>query len=395
MFLIAQLHNTILTICLIALLVIFLGLLMKKFRQPYIIAYMLIGIILGRQGIQVFENPNTIEILGEIGIIVLLFFIGMEISLPKFLRRWKLALIGTLLQITLSVMITLALGYFMAWDPIRSIILGFIISLSSSAIIIKMLQDKGLIKTGIGNNVLIILLTQDILIVPLIIITGFLSGQPEDLALILLKLAGGVFVILTLVYIYVKKEIALPFAESIKDDHEMQVFTALFFCFGGAMITELFGLSAALGAFIGGMVIHTAKSTRWIFNAMHSFRIFFVGLFFVSIGLQIELEFIIDNIWRILLVIAAVYITNHLLNSLILKVFASSWKEAIVGGALLAQIGELSFLINSVAYHNGIFDHTSYQFAVTIISLTLFISPFWITGTEKIIGKLGPHLDSN
>lgn len=141
-------------------------------------------------------------------------------------------------------------------------------------------------------------------------------------------LAGGLVIVVALVYIYYKKTIALPFSKTIEKDRELQVFLAIFFCFGGALSASIFGLSPALGAFVGGMIVHASRATHWIYNTLDSFRILFVAIFFISIGLQIDFYFIYENLTAITIVIIAVYLTNHLINSMILRLFSSPWKEA-------------------------------------------------------------------
>lgn len=370
---------------LLAILAILIGLLLKKMKQPYIIGYILIGVVLGEQGLGMIEDKESIHHLGEIGIILLMFFIGMEISLPELVKRWKIAVFGTLIQVGLSVLIIYAIGYFADWKLARSIVLGFVIALSSSAVIIKLLEDKQLIDSPIGKNVLSILLTQDIIVVPLLIITSFLGGTSEPTGNIILMIGGGMLIIAVLVYIYFKQTVKLPFSKSIKNDHEFQVFVAIFFCFGGALLASLFGLSPALGAFVGGMIMHAAKSTKWIHNTLHAFRVLFVAFFFISIGLQIDFTFIYQNAFLIAIILFFVYITNHLINAFILRLFSLTWREALLGGALLAQIGELSFLLSSSAFHLDIIGQYGYQFTISLISLTLIISPFWILITEKLI----------
>ncbi len=400
MFLAAKLDPTVTFVSILAILIIFLGLILKRFNQPYIIGYILVGALLGEHGIGLIKDPEAIHDLGEIGIILLLFFIGMEISLPELVKQWKLAVIGTLLQVGISVLIVVGIGHFLSWNIERSIILGFVIALSSSAVIIKIIQDKNLITTRIGKNVLSILLMQDIIIVPLLILTSIIGGKEEPIENIILMIIGGVLVMAILIYIYIKRSIKLPFANKIENDHELQVFAAILLCFGGALLASLFGLSPALGAFVGGMVMHVSKTTVWIYDTLHSFRVLFVALFFVSIGLQLDFEFIYENYIPIVIFLFAVYITNHLVNSFILKLFSCKWHEAILGGALLAQIGELSFLISSSAFSLDIMESFGYKFTISLISLTLLISPFYISITERILKirqkkkilRLGGHL---
>ncbi|WP_372747078.1 cation:proton antiporter, partial [Lutibacter sp.] len=295
MFLSAKLDPTVAFVSVLAILIILLGLILKRFKQPYIIGYIMVGALLGEHGIGLIKDADSIHHLGEIGIILLLFFIGMEISLPELVKQWKLAVIGTLLQVGVSVAIVIGIGYLFNWNIERSIILGFVIALSSSAVIIKIIQDKNLITTRIGKNVLSILLMQDIIIVPLLILTSIIGGKEEPIENIVLMIVGGLLVMAILIYIYIKRSIKLPFASKLENDHELQVFAAILLCFGGALLASAFGLSPALGAFVGGMVMHVSKATDWIYDTLHSFRVLFVALFFVSIGLQIDFEFIVEN----------------------------------------------------------------------------------------------------
>lgn len=374
------------SVSIFAILAIVLGLLLKRIKQPYIIGYIFIGILLGQHGLGIIENDELIHHFGEIGIVLLLFFIGMETKLPEFIKQWKVAVIGTSLQVLASIGVMVLVGYFIDWQLKRSIVIGFVIALSSSAVIIKLLDDKGLMNTKLGKNVLSILLTQDMIMVPLLIITTQLGGSSEPLGNIILKIIGGLLIIGTLAYIYVKQEIKLPYSNRFEKDHELQVFFAILLCFGGALLTSIFGISAALGAFVGGMVMDAAKATNWLHHTLHSFRVLFVSFFFISIGLQIDLLFIYQQATPILLCLLAVYLTNHLFNTLILRMFSRSWYDSFIGGALLAQIGELSFLLSFSAWTLGIIGEFGYKFTISLISLTLIISPFWI-GLSEQIGK--------
>jgi CPA2 family monovalent cation:H+ antiporter-2 len=275
------------------------------------------------------------------------------------------------------------------------LVLGCVIALSSSAVIFKLLEEKNLFQKKIGQNVSSLLLAQDIAIAPILILISIVGGVSEDANdPMYMKLIGGIIFIFIIAYLAKKKQIAwLPFKQEIKKDHELQVFLALFFCFAGALLANLFGISEALGAFVGGLVMHAGNATKWIHEAIHSFRILFVAIFFISIGAQLNISFLITNGFSLLLMLIAVYITNHFINTLILRAYNNSWKSAIIGGALLGQIGELSFLICLTAFNVGILTQFSYDFTISLISLTIFISPIWILITENIMGKLIPQQD--
>ena len=365
--------------------IVIAGLLLKKMKQPYIIGYILVGILIGNSGLGLIQNSETIQNIGELGLILLLFFVGMEISLPEFKHQWKISLIGTTIQILFSVLIVYLLGSYLDWYFSRIIVLGFVIALSSSAVIIRIIQDKGIIDSKLGKNILSILLTQDILIAPMLVIISMLGGGEQSTSSILLLIGGAVLFTLTLIYIYVKKEIKIPFAKHVEKDHELQVFIALIFCFGGALLSSFLGLSPALGSFIGGMVMHAGKSTDWIHDTLNSFRILFVSIFFIGVGLQIDVSFILEHYETISLALIGAFFTNHFLNAVILRLFNCSWKEAIMGGAYLAQIGELSFMLCLAAFNLSIISQYTYSFTISLIAITLIISPFWIAITERLL----------
>ena len=365
--------------------ILLIGLFLKRINQPYIIAYILTGIILGPFGYGLVTEYETAEAIGELGLVILMFFIGMEISLKDFLGKWKIALFGTGMQVIFSILIVLLAGTFLSWSFTRILLIGFIISISSSAVVIKLIEDNKIEKTRIGQNVVSILLTQDILIVPMIILMTFLGSGSFELSQIVLQVVGGTLIVSLLIYLIKKEIIKIPFAEKLKDDHELQVFGSLIICFGFALITSLFQLSAGLGAFIAGLFVHASPSTKWLHDSLHSFRIVLISIFFLSVGMLINLDFLAEN-WRIIsFLVICVYLSNHGINALALRLLKSSWKESIFGGSLLAQVGEFSFVLASLGFHSGIIAEFSYQLTIIVISITIFISPFWALLTKKML----------
>lgn len=369
----------------ISLAIVIIGLILRKFGQPYIIAYILSGVVLGPHGLGMVQDISFAQRLGDIGLIILMFFIGMEISLPDFVKRWRIAFFGTGMQVVFSLILTFTLGYFLGWPINRMILLGFIISISSSAVVIKLIETLKDPKATVNQNVISILLTQDVLIVPMIIVITILSGDTLNTHEITMQLIGGGLIIGALVFLFKKKQIKLPFEETLKNDHELQIFGALLACFGLALVTSLFELSASLGALISGMFIHASKSTKWLHDSLHSFRVVLVSVFFVSVGMLIDIDFLVENAIIVTLVVLAAYLSNHGINTIALKSLGSDWREAAFGGALLAQIGEFSFVLASVGLSHGIITSFTYQMTIIVIAITIFISPFWIAMTRRLV----------
>jgi CPA2 family monovalent cation:H+ antiporter-2 len=277
------------------------------------------------------------------------------------------------------------LGQYFGWKINQVVMLGFVISLSSTAVIVKLLKERNELYTKTGKNVIGVLLAQDVLIVPMLIILRYLGGDKQDILLLFKQIIGGILIIGVIVYILIKKEIKLPFMKYLRKDHEMQVFVAFTLCFGFSILTALFGLSSALGAFIAGIVLSSTKSTRWVHNSLNAFKIVFVALFFVSVGMLIDLEFLKENLVTIGVLVLAVFLINNTINVFMIHIFSKDWKISFYAGALLSQIGEFSFILGSTGYYSGIIKNHSYQLIISTIALTLLISPLWISLTRKLI----------
>ena len=381
----AQTDPVLIKLVLLAVGIIAVGLVLRLLKQPYIVAYIIAGLVMGPYGLEVITDEALISSLGSFGLILLLFFIGMEISLPQLIGNWKISIVGTLIQVIFSISAVLLIGYFLEWPYYRIIMLGFVISLSSTAVVIKLLQDRNEIKSKVGQNVIGILLAQDVIIVPMLIIISYMSGEKPENTELIKQIIGGILMIGFVIWLFKKKELKLPLHSLIKNDHEIQVFVAFAICFGFAIITAFFGLSSALGAFVAGIVVSTARSTEWVHDSLHAFRVVFVALFFVSIGMLIDLHFLKEHFAIILLFVGLVFIINNLINTSVLRMFGEGWKESLYAGAILAQVGEFSYILGETGYSSGLITEFTYQLIISIISISLIISPIWVELMRRIL----------
>jgi CPA2 family monovalent cation:H+ antiporter-2 len=367
------------------LITIFLiGLVLHRFRQPHVIGYLLAGILLGPHGLGLITDEKTLARLGSIGVVLLLFFVGMEISPKRLVANWKVAIIGTLFQILLSISLVALLGYWLDWPIARSILVGFVISLSSTAIVLRLLQDWRELDSTLGQDVLGILLVQDIAIVPMLIVASLLSGEQPTLGSMALQITGGITVIGIVAWLVGKEAVHLPLSHWLQNDHEMQVFAALIICFGMALLTALVGLSTALGAFVAGIIVASARETRFAYKSLEPFRVVFVALFFFSIGMLLNLGFVFQHWLQVFLLVAAVFVTNTFINAVILKLSGDSWPTSIYGGSLLSQIGEFSFVLAAVGLQGGLITQFGYQVSLAVIAISLLLSPGWISLIRRL-----------
>ena len=363
----------------VTLLILLTGFILKLIRQPHVIAYLIAGVLIGPWGLGLISDGDVITRLGAIGVVLLLFFVGMETDASKLVANWKLTVFGTLLQIGLSVFCAWLLGLFYDWSFSRTLLIGFVISISCTAIVIKLLQDKGILNSKVGQSVLGILLAQDLAIIPMLIILGLLSSGDVDSTYLIKQGIGAVAAAAIFGFIVSRKQVHLPLARWLKQDHELQLFAALSICFGLSLMTAWLNLSTALGAFIGGMLIGAARETQWVHHTLESFKVLFVAIFFVSVGLMLDLSFLAEYWLQASILTIAALLTNTFINAFILKAAKFSWRDSLYVGLLLSQLGEFSFVLAAVGLQAAIINDHGYQLALCVISLSLLVSPPWIS----------------
>ncbi len=383
-------------IVVLSFVILLLILLLRRLKQPYFIAYMLAGVLLGPEVLGIIGKGESIGQLGELGIILLMFFIGAEINLPNLAKNFQKPVLAALVQVLLSVGLMWGIGYYLVWSPTTILLTGFIISLSSSAIIFQYLSRNGEINSPVGLITSGVLLIQDILIVPMMLTLNFLARGAVEPAELVKVTIGAVLIVAFLRTAFMKKLFKIPFKKDLLDDHDLQLFIGFSLCFGMAWVTHWFGLSAALGAFAAGIVIGLDKSTRWLGRSLEPFRVFFLAFFFMSIGLQMHLDFIRENSGTILFVALSVLVINSLVNAVVFRAMGQSWRDSVYAGALLSQIGEFSFVLMTLALDLGLVGSYTHQITLAVIALTMVMTNIWIAAIQNFIYKLRkPKLNSS
>jgi len=315
--------------------------------------------------------------------VLLLFFAGMEISIPELKKGWRVPVVGTLLQIAASVGCVLAIGWWLDWPSGRALLLGFVVSLSSTAVVLKLLRDEGEVGTPIGRDVVGVLLVQDVAIIPMLMAIGFLAGDAPSKTTLIAQLMAGVGIIGLLGFVAKKEHVPLPIGKWLGDDKELQVLGAFAVAFGLAFLTGIAGLSTALGAFVGGVVVGASRETEWIHESLYPFHVFLLAAFFVSIGMMIDPGFLWDRLPIVLALLVAVLVTNTFLNAIIFHTLGRSWRSSVYGGAMLSQIGEFSFVLAAVGLRVGLIEEFAYRSTIAVIALSLLVTPIWIATVRR------------
>lgn len=365
------------------------GMLARLLRLPIILGYLIGGIIVGPFGLGWVNDSNTIDTLANIGVVLLLFAIGLEFSLKELLKLGKISVIGGIAQILITAAVFYGLGVFLGLSVTGSIFFGFIISLSSTMIALKLLIDRGELDTIHGRILLGILLVQDISVVPMIVAIQAVGGNAESLwiaiSIAMVKAIG--FIALMLVLGYWGMPWFLKLIASLRS-REVFLLTVIVLCLAAAFGTYYFGLSAAFGAFAAGLLISQSPYARQAFADILPLRDTFAALFFVSLGLLAERNFIINNITLIIYIILAVILIKFFIVTVITRIFGYSHKTVLMVGTGMINIGEFSFILAILGKQQNIFTADIYNLIISTAIMTMLVTPFAMSINSYLYRRL-------
>ncbi len=373
-------------IALVAAAALICGLLMQRLRQPIIVGYIAAGVLLGPSVLGFIEDRAAVETLAELGLLMLLFIIGMEMSLRGFRRVIKLALLCAGAQIAVGLLVTFILGWFLDWPLAQRVLFGFVVALSSTAVAIKILEDIGEIRTEVGRTAISVLIAQDLAVVPmLLIIQGMAKSDGGIDGSAILKVFGSVVLLVLLIYYLTRRErVRVPFTKGTVDNPEMAAVTAMAYCFCSALISSFLGMSAAYGAFIAGLWIGNSIARAPILQAAIPIQGVLLMMLFLSFGLLLDLNFIWQNLGIVLLLLVLVTVVKTILNVGLLKLLGEPWPRAWLAGVSIGQIGEFSFVLVTAGAAAGLLAAEDQRLAIAIIALSLMISPFWLYSARQL-----------
>jgi len=376
-------HVDLTGIAFVALGALIFGLFLEKLKQPAIVGYIVAGVALGPAGLSLVSARDGIEVLAEMGVLMLLFIIGMELSLRAFLRIWRVAVATAVVQITASTGVMLGISHYtdVSWQ--LALLLGFVVALSSTAVAIKILADIGELRTKVGQITVGVLIAQDIAVVPMMLTIGALGGDGFEVAQGPVMIGSVVFLGGLIFYGGRDKKIPLPFAQVISENEELAPIAGLAFCFGCSAIAGLIGLSAAYGAFIAGLIIGNSHARQRMLSSVLPIQSVLMMVFFLSIGLLIDLHYMWANIGMVTTLFLLVTVFKTLLNVGFLRLVGQPWSTAFLAGVSMAQIGEFSFLLAVVGISAGVLDEEGRRLIVSVTVLSLALSPLWVITARR------------
>ncbi|WP_375585883.1 cation:proton antiporter [Cyclobacterium xiamenense] len=360
-------------------------LLFMRLKLPTIIGYLLTGAIAGPYGLSLVDASTAVDVLSEIGVILLLFVIGMEFSLKSLMAIKKAVFIGGSLQVILTIAVTSLITYAFGYDWNKAVFFGFLFALSSTAIVLKLLQETGQINSLSGRTTLAILIFQDIIIVPLVLFTPMLAGESDNilLSLTFMALKAGLVIVLTILSAkYLIPQLLFRVAKS--KNEELFLLSIIVICFAVAYVTSLLGLSLGLGAFLAGLIISESEYSHHATGKILPFREIFLSFFFVSVGMLFDLSFLIDHLLVILFLVVLTVVLKFLVAAIAVKSIGSNFKDAFVVGFSIFQVGEFSLLLAKEGLEYKLLDPMTYQYFLAISIFTMIITPFVLKQKENL-----------
>ena len=379
-------HHILLNICAIFGVATAVIIICKALKIRYIIGYLITGVLLSPNTSSYFADMHEVEVYAEIGIILLLFSVGLEFSFTNLRKIQKYVLGGGSAQVFFTIVLTAGLIWLLMRPSIEeSIFWGFLYALSSTAIVVKVLQDSNKITSPHGKFILAVLLFQDIMIVPLMLFTPILAGQGED-PLLALGLLFGKLILMGGIAFLLARYVIPFFLKTVMKVQSQEVFliATVFLVTGIALLTEQLGLSLALGAFIAGLIIAETDYNHMAISCFLPFRYVFMSFFFISMGMLLNYEiFITDYGWIIFWTLFA-FAVKAVAGMLAVKVMKLDWKTAIAVGVSIAQIGEFSFVLAQSGLKYELISENNYQIFLAVSIILMSLTPFIVTGSDKV-----------
>jgi CPA2 family monovalent cation:H+ antiporter-2 len=354
-------------------------------RIPAVVGFILTGLLVGPHGLSLISAVDQVEVLAEIGIILLLFTIGLEFS---FRNLWKIrqsVLAGGSLQVAITAALATVLCVAFSLPLRESILIGFLVALSSTAIVLKLLQERGEVDTPHGNMTLAILIFQDLIAIPMMLALPFLAGIGT--------LEGGSLLamlfwdILILAFLVACAKWFVPyflFQIARTRNRELFLLFVVLTCIGVAWLTSLAGLSLALGALLAGLIISESEYSGQAIGNVIPFRDVFTSFFFVSVGMLLDIHFLASHGELVFLLVVLVIVLKAVIAGGVPAVLGYPIRTMVLVGLGLGQVGEFSFILSQSGLEFGLLSPEAYQIFIAVALVTMAATPFLLSGGPRV-----------
>ncbi len=365
------------------------GLIARQFRFPILLGYLIAGAIVGPHVLGAVGNLEEVRTLAEFGVVLLLFEVGVEVSLRELRRAGRVIVLGGLVQMLATIGLMYPLALYLGWPYQQALVFGMVASLSSTMVVLKTLADRGELGSVHGRVMVGILIMQDLAFIPMIAILPSLTGEGTALS----DLGFGVLkatVILVLMVVLGGR--AIPWVLDrvpILSSREVFILTVVALTFAAAALTDAFGLTLAIGAFAAGLVLSESPFGRRALSEVIPLRDIFAAVFFVSLGMLTDPRYVVDHIGLVLIVVSAVMLVKLVLIGGLVKAFGYLPYTAVLTGLGMMQVGEFSFFLADAAYLLDIVDLDFLTLIVVSTVITMALTPLVFSGGVMGLERLG------
>jgi CPA2 family monovalent cation:H+ antiporter-2 len=362
---------------------------LQRLKLPSILGFLITGVLIGPYGLALVKGVHEVEVISELGVILLLFVIGMELSIRQLIAIKRTVFLGGAVQVGLTVAVTAYISRWlgMAWN--EAVFVGFLFSLSSTAIVLKVLQDRDEMAAPHGRNALGLLIFQDIIVVPMMLLTPILAGQSDNVTKSLLLLLVKTVVVVGITVVSARYLVPrLMHAIAKTKSKELFLISTITICFAVAFLTSEVGLSLGLGAFMAGLIISESEYSHQATSSILPFRELFTSFFFVSVGMLMDMQFFLSNFGVIIAIVLAVFVIKSLIAALAIAVLRYPARTILLTGLSLFQVGEFAFILSKTGIEYGLLDEQTNQYFLAVSIVSMFLTPFVIMFSEHIAVRI-------
>lgn len=366
-----------------------LGIVCERLRLGSVIGYLLAGVIVGPSLLGLVSGGEMIGTIAEVGVSLLLFTIGLEFSWKQLIRFGGRAVIAGFIAIGAMILVSVLAGFGFGADWRTAFVLGAAASLSSTAIVLRILRDKNDLDSVHGRFAVAVLLTQDIAIVPLVLVVSFVSTRSGDLASTLGIAVFNTLALVVALLLFVLFVLPRLLNEDvIARNREIPILIACSTAVGATWTAHSLGLSPALGAFFAGLMLAEGKFAEQMRADVLPLRTLFLTVFFVSVGLFADLAWMGDNFLLVIGTTVAFMFAKTVVSYLAIRPFQPSIVECMATALAIAQVGEFSFLLLAIGQSGGLLDSQLFKLATSVVLLTLFATPFLAGNARRVALKI-------
>lgn len=361
---------------------------LRALKLPPIVGLLVAGAAMGPHGFSLVEDSHRVEVLAEVGVVLLLFTVGLEFSLGQLLKMWRMLVFGGGGQVLACIVVVALCTSFRGEGLGKPLFFGFLAALSSTAIVLRTFAERAQLNSPLGRIVVGVLLFQDLCIVPLMLLTPLLSGRGGGAGSVVLTLLEALAVVVAVVLF--ARWLVPPLLSSVVRSRSRELFLTflLVLCLGTAYLTSLAGLSLALGAFLAGLAVSESEYSHQALAEAIPFRDAFGSLFFVSIGMLMDVRFVFGEPLLVLAVLLALILIKTLTAALPALLLGYPVHLSLNAGLALAQVGEFAFVLSRAGLDLGLIDAAENQVFLAASVLSMLLTPFLIYAGRELGRRL-------